>query len=317
MSWTFEDVMPRARVVSDNDYAGDPDGLVQLAQLVLSPSVVVPFVIGSHLPAHGFTNTVDSAARAAVAARRVVELCGRDVNVIAGVERALTSRTEPIESDAARAIVAEAMRDDTDLPLFVACGGGLTEIASAWLIEPRIGERVTLVWIGGHEHPGTAEPPPGGGDLEFNTSIDPLAAQVVFNDSDLPIWQVPRNVYRTAIASRAELMVRMRPHGELGHHLFDALADAYERVKSMDMQLGEVWVMGDSPLVSLTALWTGFEPAPASSPWVTVPCPRILDSGLYEARPDGRPLRVFTDVDSRLMLEDLYAKLALHAEGQR
>src|SRR3954453_1061259 len=40
---------PRYRVVSDNDYSGGPDGLFQLAHLLLSPSVDVRAVIGSHL----------------------------------------------------------------------------------------------------------------------------------------------------------------------------------------------------------------------------------------------------------------------------
>jgi purine nucleosidase len=45
----------------------------------------------------------------------------------------------------------------------------------------------------------------------------------VFNDSDIDIWQVPRNVYRTVLASRAELLVHLRSSGTLGRHLFDAL----------------------------------------------------------------------------------------------
>lgn len=317
MSWAYEDVAARVRVVSDNDYAGDPDGLVQLAQLLLSPSVEVPFVIASHLPEHGFGTSTDSAAGGADAARRVVELCQPEVDVIAGSERALASRREPVDSLAAQAIVTEAMRDDTELPLFVTCGGGLTEIASAWLLEPRIADRLTLVWIGGREHPGLAEPPPEASDLEYNTAIDLIAAQVVFDESDIEIWQVPRDVYRLAIASRAELLTRMRSAGHLGRHLYDALADAYELVTSFGMSLGEVWVLGDNPLVLLTALWTGFDAGPASSPSLTLPCPRILDSGCYEDRPDGRPLRVFTGIDQRLMLEDLYAKLELHERGER
>ena len=40
---------PRFRVISDNDYAGDPDGLFQLAHHLLSPSVEMRAVIGSHL----------------------------------------------------------------------------------------------------------------------------------------------------------------------------------------------------------------------------------------------------------------------------
>jgi len=43
------------------------------------------------------------------------------------------------------------------------------------------------------------------------------------------------------------------------------------------------------------------------------PRPRFTDSGDYEAAADGHPLRIFTQLDTRLLLEDLYAKLALHA----
>jgi purine nucleosidase len=174
-----------------------------------------------------------------------------------------------------------------------------------------------LVWIGGHEHDGLAEPPPGGTDMEYNLHIDPLAGQVVFDDSDLRIWQVPRDMYRTVIASRAELLVRMRPHGELGGHLFDALASVVGKAAAHGVPLGETYVLGDSPLVLLTALLTAFEPGPASSFHVTRPCPTIADTGLYEPNPRGRPLRVYTRLDNRLLLEDLYAKLALHAAGAR
>lgn len=165
--------------------------------------------------------------------------------------------------------------------MYVTCGAGLTEVASAWLIEPRIAERLTVIWIGGHEHDGLAELPPGGTDMEYNLHIDPVAGQVVFNDSDLRIWQVPRNMYRTVIASRAELLVRMRPHGDLGRYLFDALAEVVQKVVALGMHLGETYVLGDSPLVLLTALVTAFEPGTASSFYVTRPCPRIADTGLY------------------------------------
>jgi inosine-uridine nucleoside N-ribohydrolase len=300
-------------VITDNDYGGDPDGLVELAQLLLSPSVEVRGVIGSRLRGNdGF----DPAPERAVAeARRVVELAGRadDVAVHAGSASPLSDRSTPVMSAGVEAVVSEAMREDTALPLYVTCGAGLTQIASAWLAEPRIGARVTLVWIGGSEHPSHAEPPPGEGPLEYNLSIDRIAAQVVFNDSDLTVWQVPRNVYRLVMASRAELLVRMRSAGALGAHLFDSLGSVAVMAAEHGFDLGEIYILGDSPLVLLTALQSSFHPDAASSSWVTIPCPRILDTGEYEENPDGRPIRVYTSVDARLVLEDLYAKLAIHA----
>jgi len=61
------------------------------------------------------------------------------------------------------------MREDSPLPLYVAVGGGLTEVASALKIEPRIAGHMTLVWIGG-------DALPGGGVGETNFNIDPVAA---------------------------------------------------------------------------------------------------------------------------------------------
>ena len=53
------------------------------------------------------------------------------------------------------------MRTDVDTPLFVLCGGGLSEIANAYLLEPKIANKLTLIWIGGPEYPDMAMPPLG------------------------------------------------------------------------------------------------------------------------------------------------------------
>ena len=42
-------VKPRMRVIIDNDFGGDPDGLFELVQHLLSPSVEIRGIIGSHL----------------------------------------------------------------------------------------------------------------------------------------------------------------------------------------------------------------------------------------------------------------------------
>lgn len=306
---------PHVRVVLDNDYAGDPDGLVQLAHHLLSPGVDVRLVIGSQLARYDPAASSISADDSAVAARRVASLAGRvDVTVLAGSNEGLDSPGRPRRSAAAEAIVAEAMRDDTDLPLLVACGGGLTNIASAWLMEPAIAERLTVVWIGGNEHPGLAEPPPGALAVEYNASIDPVATRVVFDDSDLPLWQVPRDAYRQVLVSHAELVVRMRPAGALGAQLFDALEGFAATMRTWGIE-GETAVLGDSPLVLLSALWSPFDPAPSSSRWVTRPRPRIDDEGAYVPATDTPPVRIFTSLDTRLVLEDLFAKLELHARS--
>lgn len=306
---------PRIRVVVDNDFSGDPDGLVQLAHHALSPSVDLRLVIGSHLrPGDHFDRSDTTADNAAGLAREVLALAGRtDVPVLAGSNVGLTDRATPIRSAAAEALVAEAMRTDVDTPLYVCAGAGLTEIASAWLIEPRIAERLTLVWIGGPEHAGLAEPPPDAMPIEYNLLIDVLAGSIVFGDSAVPIWQVPRDAYRQTLATFAELQLRMAEQGPLGARLFAALDGLRTQAARYGANLGETYILGDNPLVLLTALQSAFEPDPSSSRYVVRETPGISADGQYTPAPGARPMRVYTQLDCRLMTEDLFAKLQLHA----
>jgi hypothetical protein len=309
---------PRMRVICDNDYSGDPDGLFQLAHHLLSHSAEIRAVIGSHLRPGDWIDASDRTAdNARAEADRVVELLGLSgqVRTIAGSNVALADMTTPIRSEAAETIVEEAM-SEADTPLYVACGAGLTEVASAYLIEPRIADRLTVVWIGGPEHPGHAWAPPrdeGPETSEYNTRIDIDAARVVF-ESPLPLWQVPRNVYRQAILSFAELDEHIRPCGAIGAHLVAALDRIVVRAAEVGMNLGEVYILGDSPLVLLTALQSQFQPDPSSSHYTVVPAPRMDAEGRYVERQDGRPIRVYTQIDNRLMFGDLISKLRLAAD---
>ena len=174
-------------------------------------------------------------------------------------------------------------------------------------MEPRIAKRVRLVWIGGHEHEGIAVSPPGGQKVEYNLGIDLKAAQIIFNQSEIPIWQVPRDAYRQALVSYAELRNRMNEEGRLASFLLNRLRDL---VKRANANLGEAYVLGDSPLVLLTALQSGWESDPSSSRYTNMPTPKITDAGLYEADSPSRQMRVYTQLDTRLMFEDFYAKVA-------
>jgi Inosine-uridine preferring nucleoside hydrolase len=314
MSSGWPAVFPRMRVISDNDYCGDPDGLVQLAHHLLSPSVDIRYVIGSQVPTYDPSWSPTCAHDSVAAALEVVALAGRnDVQVIAGSSDSLTSPTQPRSTIAAEAIIEEALREDVETPLVIACGGSLTNIASAWLMEPRIADHLTVVWIGGREYDDQAQPEAGALNVEYNTSIDLIAAQVVFNSSNLKLWQVPRNVYGQVLASGSELLTHMRPQGPLGEHLFASLARAAQALESFGLATGETYILGDSPLVLLTALLANFDSTPASSEWVDRPRSCLLDTGHYDGTQTGPSVRIFTRIDARLVLADLFAKLSLHA----
>ena len=305
-------IQPRSRVILDNDYAGDPDGLFQMAHHLLSPSTQVRAVVGSHLHANeAFVPQGNQAASSAAKARELLSVMGLADRhaVIAGSEGALQS-DKPPASAASDAIIAEALRAEA-LPHFYCAGAGLTDLATAWLREPRIGRHLTLVWIGGPEYPGIWYPPPKEERSEYNLTIDIKAAQIVFGKTDIDIWQVPRSTYRQMMVSYEELLDKVRPSGVLGDYLVrqvERVMEAVQKVPSIG-NLGEVYILGDSPLVTLTALMSPWTPDPSSSLYVTRPCPRINDQGEYVARPDGRSIRVYTQIDTRLTFEDLYSKL--------
>jgi purine nucleosidase len=72
-----------------------------------------------------------------------------------------------------------------------------------------------------------------------------------------------------------------------------------------------VYVIGDSPLVLLTALRSSFGNDPSSSEYMIQHCPIINDKGSYIFTKPGREIKVFTRVDAQLTFEDFYSKLAL------
>lgn len=305
-------VKPRMRVIIDNDLGGDPDGLFQLAHHLMSPSVEIRGVIASHLYEQGFggPGTSEYAKEQAI---KVIKMLGMEgaVSVYTDKSESMTNVTKPVDSDAVQAIIKEAMRTDSDLPLYVVCGGGLTNIASAYLLEPRIAEKLTLIWIGGPEYTDIALPPPGYSTLEYNLGIDIKAAQVIFNDSNIRLWQVPRNVYRQPIMSDAELLVRVKGKGLIGNQLFEVMKEAFVKLDKWNIPLGEVYIYGDNPLVLLTAIQSSFEPDPSSSTYFIKQAPKINDNGVYEANLEGRNIRVYHQLDNRLLFEDFFGKLEL------
>ncbi len=307
-------VNPRMRVIVDNDFSGDPDGLFQLTHLLLSPSVEIRAVIGSHLKVgDGFDNSTRQADNAATKARELLNIMPlkSSIPVIAGSNTAMVNDTTPVKSEAVNAIIKEALRTDTTLPLYVLCGAGLTEIASAALTNPQIADKLTLIWIGGPEYSDLALPPPNYSSPEYNLNIDLAAARAIFNQTQIPLWQVPRNAYRQALLPYSELILKVKPRGKVGNYLCGVIQSLMGRLQQYKLNIGETYIMGDSPLVLLTALQSSFEPDPSSSEYVTKMAPRINAQSAYEYNPKGRAIRVYTRLDIPLMFGDFFAKLEL------
>ena len=305
----------RQRIIIDNDLAGDPDGLFQAAHHLLSGSVDVRLIVGSHVHANEAWVPAPQASASAARASEllgVMGLAGR-IPIVAGAEQALDPTAKPERTPAAEAIIAEALREADGTPLYYAAGAGLTDLATAWLLEPRIARRLRLVWIGGPEYAGMPAPP-GPSEAEYNLTIDLRAAQLIFGQSDIDIWQVPRSTYRQMLVGYTELVARVRPTGPLGDDLVGQLEAAMRMAAAAPAEYriapGDSYVLGDSPLVTLTALQSPFQPDPSSCTYEMRPRPTIDARGHYGRPAHGPAIRVYTRIDTRLTFEDLYAKLA-------
>lgn len=306
--------LKKEKVVVDNDFCGDPDGLVQLVHQLLCPTCDIQAIVGGHLADHaGFTQRKDQATASCEKAHEVLQLLGMDgqVTVVPGAEHGLEAADKPIDSEGARAIIAAAKECTPDKPLFVLCGGSLTNVASAHLLDPTIDDRIIVVWIGGQEYEGVGSyPPPGYSRVEYNLNLSIPAAQVIFNKSNMRLWQVPRDVYRQCLYSMAEMRQKFAATGKVGKYLTDQVEEVMKNCEKFNLPMGETYVLGDSPLVLLSALRSGFEADPSSSFYKYVACPVINDDGSYGMNHQGRLIRVYTHLDTRLMFADLEAKLS-------
>jgi purine nucleosidase len=291
--------------------------LFRLVHHLLSPSVDIRAVIGSHLNARdGFDNSKKQADNAAKQALEIIRLVKPTaiVPVIAGSNTAMMNDSTPVKSEAVRFIIKEAMRTDVKSPLYVVCGAGLTEIASAVLMQPEIEKKIILIWIGGAEYPDLAFPPPNYSSPEYNLNIDMNAAKVIFNKSSITFWQVPRNTYRQCLLSYAQLLLNIKSKGEVGRFLAAKIEGVMSLVSKYGLNLGETYVLGDSPLVLLTALQSSFEADLSSSRYVMKMAPKINDGGDYEFNDKGRNIRVYDWLDTNLMFNDFFAKLSLFSK---
>ena len=295
----------RTSVIIDNDFSGDPDGLYALAHLMSSTAVDVKAIVCSHL--HEGENWSEPGVPAPVSGMKEVkklqDAMKADWSTITlpGSDVALADVNTPIASEGAKRIVEEALKHDSNNPLLVLAGGGLTEIASAWLLNHDIGSRIVLVWIGGEEYPGTIPTPRE--DPEYNTTIDIHASQVVFNKSDIQVWQVPRNAYRLCLMSNAILAKRLGDSA-IGRYLNSKLSQFIGQDKQ-----AEAYVLGDNPLVLLSALRSNWEPDASSSVYEWRDRPSVLDNGRFQFGTNDSKVRVYRSLDTYLLFDDMFAKL--------
>ncbi|MFT4145985.1 MAG: nucleoside hydrolase [Mobilitalea sp.] len=132
-----------------------------------------------------------------------------------GSDTYLTDERTPVESPAARDLIQRAMSREEDSPLYVVAIGAITNVASAILLEPKLVDRIVLVWLGGNGHHWTD-------NKEFNLMQDVAAARIIF-ECGVPLIQLPcGGVVSEFRTTGPELEYWLRGKNKLCDYLIDA-----------------------------------------------------------------------------------------------
>ena len=282
----------KLRVIIDTDAACEADDPFAIVQGLLSPKLIVKGIVAEHFVEAG------SMERSLEEIKTITRLMEMDVPALKGEEGPLTSLDVPGNDapDGVQLIIDEALSDDSH-PLYILCQGAITNVASAFLRCPEIVDKVNIIWIGTH----------GAGNIkapfrEFNAGNDIIAANHVLH-SGTNLWLVPSSVYITINIGIAEIQRRIMPCGDIGKHLFENL-DTYNRSEMAFWTKGESWSLGDSPAIGVAL-------NPDCGRYITTTAPDVLEDTSSAENSSNPEIRVYKDVDSRYILEDLIAKLEI------
>ena len=278
----------KVRVIIDTDAACEADDPFAIVQGLLSPKLIVKGIVAEHF------NVSGSMDRSYGEIETILDAMDMKVPVFHGQKGPLSEDAEL--SEGAKFIIDEALRGGNN-PLFVLCQGAITNVAMALKSAPAIKDRMTVVWIGTH-----GEAPHKAPFREFNAGNDIPAANFVLQ-SGADIWLIPSMVYTTITIGIAEMLRRIRPCGRIGEHLYTNLVD-YNNSEGAGWTQGESWSLGDSPAIAVTI-------NPGCGHFHTAKAPFVADDTSSEVKDDNPEIRIYTDVDSRYILEDLIAKLEI------
>jgi purine nucleosidase len=204
--------MTSRRVVLDTDTFNEVDDQFALAHLLLS-DVRLEAVYAAPFHNSRSTGPEDGMEQSYAEIHRVFDLVGRTPvpPAFRGSRQFLTAPGQPVESEAVHDLIERAMASGSE-KLHVAAIAAATNIASALLIEPRIAEKIVVVWLGGHA-------PFSSDAREFNLQQDLHAARVLL-DSPVPLVLLPCYPVCSHLKTTVpELEALLAPRSRLGAYL--------------------------------------------------------------------------------------------------
>ena len=290
----------KIRLIINTDAKNEADDQFCIVHALLTPKFDIRGIIGAQFGTRRTTESMQESVDECVKLLDLMDLTDK-VKVYPGAREEIKSETEYEYSEGAKLLVEEAHKED-DRPLYAIFLGPLTDMACAYLHDPTIADKLTVIWIGGGRYPE--------GGTEFNLSNDIKAANVILQ-SPIELWQVPMNVYTKMLVSFAELEEKVRPYGKVGRYLFDQMMEFTASLPdNRTWPSGECWSPGDSPTIGLL-----LNPQPMLSHQGEAPV--IGEDMSYHFTGKGRQIRIYDDVNVRFILEDMFCKLRLNYGDQK
>lgn len=203
----------KVRMVIDTDTYNEIDDQFALVYALLSPEKLsVEALYAAPFFNHRASSPGDGMEKSYEEILRLLQRLERPTENLAyrGSDGFLADYEHPYENDAVHDLVDRAMSSSE--PLYVVAIGALTNIASAILIEPKIIEKIIVVWLGGNalHWPHTKE---------FNLSGDVLAARLVL-DCGVPLILIPCQGVTTHLRSTvSEIELYVEGKGAIGDYL--------------------------------------------------------------------------------------------------
>ena len=290
---------PKHQVVIDTDTYNEIDDQYAVAYALLSPEHMnVEAVYAAPYLNDRSTSAGDGMEKSYQEILRILKFLRRQAGGFAyrGSDRFLAGAGKPVESAAARDLIAKALQP-REKPLYVLTIGAPTNVSSAILLEPGIKEKIVVVWLGGatHEWPSARE---------FNLQQDIHASRVLF-DSGVALVQIPtRNVSEHLRTTLPEAERFLRGKGRLCDYLYEQFVGYYEKHTANRPQpypwSKVIWDIS-------TVAWL-IEPKWAPSR--LVPSPVLNDDFTYSQKPGRHLMRVATGMNRDAIFFDLFQKLA-------
>lgn len=281
-------------VVLDTDTYNEVDDQFALAYALRSPGAMTVEAIYA-APFHNDRSTGpgDGMEKSHEEILRVLERMDEfpGGRVFRGSPAFLSSLDLPVESEAAHDLVERAMaRSPTGPPLYVVAIAAATNVASAILMEPRISERIVVLWLGGHARHCEVTG-------EFNLRQDLLASRFIFDCGVPLVWFPCLGVASHLVTTISELECHLAGRSPIGDYLVDIVRSYQENQFAWSKVIWDIAPIG----WLINSNW---------APSRVIPSPVLDDEMRYHLDERRHPVREITFLERDAVFRDLFQKLA-------